>query len=673
MQRKTPNQDRLWRLGVARLSFCFALLINVGSVLGAPLLIEHFDEEVPDYSPIGNAPGWHVLALKGGVVTDFTASFPGYKYEYPAISHLDGGARSGPGQWSPGFLTMIGHVVSNALVWVETPTNFQGRSITGFSYYSRNDSAAASTRIVVRVDGRWYASTTGVHDSGVPADWVLNTLRFTTVVGAWQELNTNNLTLGSKLNHPLSTNHISAVGFFCITAGSSRMRLDEFRVITGSVWDQEFSVGSWIWAEQRKDRVTCRFWKLIEIPNDVRVNRALFRMAAHDTFRAFLDGTEFGRGSDWGRLTEYDLTRVLSPGPHILAVEAFNEYEWAGLVAGLVVDLSNGKVLQIPSDDTWRIVPKDEKKWLTAEIPDENWPAATVLFPFRDAPGIPKFPKVDSSSPLEPVIIQFWQKAWFQVTLLAFFVVMVVVCLRLVAKVTMQSKEQQILQRERARIARDIHDDLGAVVTQLVLQGETAQNELAGEPETRAKFKRVSDTGRRLVQSINEVVWMVNSQRDSLRDFENYVCRYAENFLRASSIRCRLDVDGEIPEAAFDLARRRSLFLAIKEALNNAAKHSGATEVLLKLQIEKDEVKVIVQDNGKGFDPAARDRNRNGLSNMVQRMTEISGKCQVVSRPGAGCRVELAAKVSHLSGHRRAWWQRRPEPFSSVETKETKP
>jgi len=136
------------------------------------------------------------------------------------------------------------------------------------------------------------------------------------------------------------------------------MRLDEFRVCDRFGMDQDFSVGSWIWAEQRMDRVTCRLWKLIEIPSGVRVKRAQLRMTAHDTFRAFLDGTEFGRGSDWGRLTEYDLTRVLSPGRHVLAVEAFNEYEWAGLVAGLVVELSDGKVMKFPSDDTWRIVPK---------------------------------------------------------------------------------------------------------------------------------------------------------------------------------------------------------------------------------------------------------------------------------------------------------------------------
>jgi len=646
---------------VACLHWWGLLSVLIGSASGATLLIEHFDEIVPDYSPVGSAPGWHVLGLQGGVVRDFTTAFSGYIYDYPALSSSYGGARSGPGQWSKGFLTLIGNQVSNTLVWVETGTNFQGREISGFSYYSRNESTASSTRMVVRVAGRWYASTSSDHDAGIPADWVLNTLRFTPAAGAWLSLDTNNLTLGRESDQPLAPAEISAVGFICFPSAGSRMRLDEFRVVGGPVWDSKFSVGSWIWADQRIDRVTCRFWKLIQIPGDFRIKRVRLRMTAHDTFRAFLDGVEFGRGSDWGRLTEYDVTRVLSPGPHVLAVEAFNEYEWAGLVAGIEVESTDGRLIQIPTDDTWRIVPEEVKGWQTAEQPGENWPAARILFPFCDAPGMPESPKVDSSLPLQPVLIRFWQRGWFEMTLLTFCVVVAGICLRLLAQVALQAKEQQILHRERARIARDIHDDLGAVVTQLVLQGETAQSELADEPEARARFKRVSDTGRRLVQALNEVVWMVNSQRDSLRDFENYVCRYAENFLRASGIRCRLDVEGEIPEAAFDLARRRNLFLATKEALNNAAKHAGATEVLLKLQVEKDAVKVTIEDNGRGFDPAVPNRARNGLTNMTQRMAEVGGQCSIVSHPGAGCRVELAAQVFHLSSPRRTWWRRRTE------------
>src|ERR1017187_3017180 len=136
----------------------------------------------------------------------------------------------------------------------------------------------------------------------------------------------------------------------------------------------------------------------------------------------------------------------------------------------------------------------------------------------------------------------------------------------------------------------------------------------------------------------------VNSRRDTLRDFAIYVCKYAQFFLNSAPIRCRLDVEPEIPPATFDLPVRRNLFLAVKEALNNAAKHSEASEVFLRLYRHNQKLTVVVEDNGRGFDPAQADAARNGMTNMTQRMGEIGGFFTVVSQPGSGCRVELDRK-----------------------------
>ena len=87
---------------------------------------------------------------------------------------------------------------------------------------------------------------------------------------------------------------------------------------------------------------------------------------------------------------------------------------------------------------------------------------------------------------------------------------------------------------------------------------------------------------------MDEVVWAINSRRDTLRDFATYVCKYAQTFFGSTPIRCRLDVEPELPTAAFDLPLRRNLFLAVKEALNNAVKHSGSAEVRISLSIEND-------------------------------------------------------------------------------------
>lgn len=630
-----------------------------------PLLTEHFDANVLDNSPVRNQPGWHAYAMADGAFADFTTSAPSALY--PTLSH----SLPGVGSRGPGYLVMgSGTVVSNVFAWMDCPTNLDARGITAIHFYTKNDLPGAGTRVVLRIGGRWYATSQAFRDPGSNAVWTLNIFPFNTNASAWRNLNTNTLTLGAALTSPWPKGDVSGIGFWGQDFGTGKIRIDAVSVESGPVMDPTYFVGSWIWAANTFDRQTCHFWRAIEIPPGVGVTRARLRLTADNSYRAFFDGTEFAQGSEWRRLTEYDLTLVLTPGTHVLAIEAFNEYSWAGLAAGVVVDLENGRTIKIPTDSSWKVVPPRQRGWQTRKTPREDWQPAKASYQFRDLPGFPQNPIVLLPAALRPVVTHFWQRGWFQITLISFCVIVAVICLRLLAKLTVQSKAQQLLQRERARIARDIHDDLGAGLTHLVLLGETAQKELAGDAKACTQFERISEVGRRLVGAIDEVVWMVNSQRDSLRDFEIYICRYAENFLRARSIRCRLDVDDEIPPANFDLATRRSLFLAIKEILNNITKHSGATEVSLGIHIEHETVHVVIEDNGKGFDFSARDLSRNGLTNMAQRMTELGGGCQVTSKPGAGCRIALHAQ---LGGHApRYRWFKWPKARAATAKPEAK-
>jgi signal transduction histidine kinase len=203
------------------------------------------------------------------------------------------------------------------------------------------------------------------------------------------------------------------------------------------------------------------------------------------------------------------------------------------------------------------------------------------------------------------------------------------------------------LQIERIRIARDIHDDLGAQLTQLVLQGELAQRELPADAPARAQFDQICERARDISRAMSEVVWAVNSRRDTVRDFVTYVCKYAGLFLGSTPIRCRLDVEAEIPGIAFDLPTRRNLFLAVKEALNNAARHSGANELFLRIYRHNHELVVVVEDNGRGFNPEQPGAGGNGLANMFQRMSEIGGVCNVASQPGGGCLVMFSVPLEH--------------------------
>jgi len=105
-----------------------------------------------------------------------------------------------------------------------------------------------------------------------------------------------------------------------------------------------------------------------------------------------------------------------------------------------------------------------------------------------------------------------------------------------------------------------------------------------------------------------------------------------------------------------DLPLRRSLLMAIKETLNNTVKHSGATELRLKIERQRQHLMVVVQDNGRGFDPAAIKPGRNGLGNLSRRMRELGGSCQITSQPGKGCRIEFSIT---LKRPRRFSWLRK--------------
>jgi signal transduction histidine kinase len=415
-----------------------------------------------------------------------------------------------------------------------------------------------------------------------------------------------------------------------------------------SVLDPKFGLGSWIWDEETHDLQECHFWRTFEIPAGATVKQARLRITADNFNHVFLDGQEIGWGSDWYSLIEYDLSLLLQPGTHALAVIGFNDFEAAGVILGLRVELMDGRVIEIASDQSWRVVPNGERGWEKKTRPSPEWRSAKVVGAFGSAPWTEDSSRTIFHAPiLQPVTTHFWQSGWFQITLASLCAAVMLVCLYLASRLLLQSQAQLVVQRERARIARDIHDDLTGGLTQLVLLGETTRNDLPDRSETRAQVGQICDETRGLLRAMNEVVWLINSQRDTLRDFASYVCKCAETFLAPTPIRCRFDIEQELPATACDVGIRRNLLLGVKEALHNVVRHAQAKEVFLRIHRRGQEIVVSVEDDGRGFDPASADRERNGLSNMMRRAAEAGGVCRILSRPGAGCRVEFQVPLAH--------------------------
>jgi signal transduction histidine kinase len=213
-------------------------------------------------------------------------------------------------------------------------------------------------------------------------------------------------------------------------------------------------------------------------------------------------------------------------------------------------------------------------------------------------------------------------------------------------------EQQHAVERDRARIAKDIHDDVGAGLTQITLLTELARR----EPERVGKhLDRIAGSARQLTRAMDEIVWAVDPQHDTLNGLMDYISAYAEDFLHTAGIPCRMDLPVTLPAARVQAELRHNLFLALKETLNNVVKHARATEVWLRLRIEPKTFTLIVEDNGRGIPVAGggatgiradRIAASSGLANLEKRLAAVAGRCEIHSRPGHGTRVEMTVALN---------------------------
>jgi signal transduction histidine kinase len=186
---------------------------------------------------------------------------------------------------------------------------------------------------------------------------------------------------------------------------------------------------------------------------------------------------------------------------------------------------------------------------------------------------------------------------------------------------------------ERSRIARDIHDDVGSALTQITLLGDLGSRGGQDPGRSREQFDRISDQAREAVRALDAIVWTVNPKNDTLAVTVSYLCQMVQDLVRDAEIRCRLEVPDEIPEVTLGARTRHNLLLAVKEAVHNVIKHSGAAVVRLRMEFGEGTMHFEVSDNGRGFDPAGVTGTRTGLDSMRQRMVDADGGFELTSTP----------------------------------------
>ncbi len=251
------------------------------------------------------------------------------------------------------------------------------------------------------------------------------------------------------------------------------------------------------------------------------------------------------------------------------------------------------------------------------------------------------------------VLPHFWQTKTFQLAVIIFLLAAVIGTVRYISTQKLHRelqalKQKEILERERARIARDLHDQLGANLTQVALLGELAEADKNLPEEVESHSKQISLTARETTRSLDEIVWAVNPSNDTLEGLANYACKYAQEYAALAGLPCRVNFPAQLPATLIPPEVRHNVFLAFKEAVHNVVKHAQAREIWIRLRLQPDHFIMEVEDNGRGLDKPTN-QNRNGLRNMQKRMTDIGGKFSISGGANGGTLVQLTVPLSGMN------------------------
>jgi signal transduction histidine kinase len=246
----------------------------------------------------------------------------------------------------------------------------------------------------------------------------------------------------------------------------------------------------------------------------------------------------------------------------------------------------------------------------------------------------------------------FWKTSWFWGAVVLTASALIVGVSRYfvwhrMRREMLRLKQQRALEHERLRIAHDIHDDLGARVTQISLLSAMSQNNSSFPEKARADFDRISKMSRELVAALYETVWAVNPENDNLEALGSYLCQMANKLCEQTPLRCRFHGTGLPVEVQLSSQTRHNICMAVKEAIHNAIKHAQASEITICMTFADGDLDISIQDDGRGFNLQTHP-DGNGLPNMEQRLTNIGGQCVVESQPGSGTTVRIHLHVRPL-------------------------
>ncbi|MGZ8559859.1 MAG: triple tyrosine motif-containing protein, partial [Chitinophagaceae bacterium] len=204
---------------------------------------------------------------------------------------------------------------------------------------------------------------------------------------------------------------------------------------------------------------------------------------------------------------------------------------------------------------------------------------------------------------------------------------------------------RQILKLEklRSRISSDLHDDIGSTLSSISILSEVAIHE-HNKQQARQMVKEIKESSISLMEKMDDIIWSVNPKNDSLENLLMRIKRFASHLFEAKNIDYTIEIDYSVSDISLSMEFRQHIYLIMKEAINNIVKYADCTSTSIEIKKEQAILKIIISDNGKGFNPATTDTG-NGLLNMKQRADLINATLKVESSPGQGTRIFLSTKI----------------------------
>ena len=235
------------------------------------------------------------------------------------------------------------------------------------------------------------------------------------------------------------------------------------------------------------------------------------------------------------------------------------------------------------------------------------------------------------------IAFPFYKKVWFWALIFGYALVITVyiVYRRRLAKQKRVFQQQLALEQQRNKITADLHDDIGATLSSLQINSAVANKLIIKNPEeTQLILEKIENQSQIIADKIGDIIWSMKPGKDEFMTMSSRIKNFANDILGSTNIHYKIEIDPTVDKKITDITARKNVVLILKEAINNVAKYSKATQVKVVLQIESNTLKIIVSDNGVGFDPAVV--KGNGIVNMQKRVAELDGSISIISSATSG-------------------------------------